>query len=378
MAQSLMFYQNTKRIQDISMSQLAGGGAYATSMSAVAVAGRTLAYNTECNKIVAHLAKFKTAYATRLAKEISAHPGEVYDGMREKGVSLAWKYEKADIQMGGRGSGHWNKAQRAEILNSKTHTVRGRHGHHINNVNDHPEEQTNPDNIKFLSRTKHLEAHEGDWKNSTEGKMIDKEKMLRRTNLRRVIKNEVVGIAAAALIGFGIGFAIGTISTLAINGFSPENVKIALTTGLKTGAKATIVSAISYGIGRIVTEATQHILTNLGIQLTEKLSNTICAGVTGTITVLAFAVVEFIMLKKEGKTTKDAILSAGKHALFSLAGMGLSLFLGYIGGPVVGVITSVTILGVTVTHGVVSAKKEIKTLERVNIETVNYMRPSFA
>lgn len=79
-----------------------------------------------------------------------------YTGARNDAVKLAWDYEKADVEMGGRGSSDWDDAQCQEI--KETGKVRGAEGHHQKNVADHPEDQGDPDNIKFYkSRKEHLE-----------------------------------------------------------------------------------------------------------------------------------------------------------------------------------------------------------------------------
>ena len=59
-------------------------------------------------------------------------------------------------------------AQCQEI--KETGKVRGAEGHHQKNVADHPEDQGDPDNIKFYkSRKEHLEkGHNGDFHNSSD------------------------------------------------------------------------------------------------------------------------------------------------------------------------------------------------------------------
>ena len=39
-----------------------------------------------------------------------------YKSSRSQGVKLAWKYEKADVEMGGNGTANWNESQKQEIL----------------------------------------------------------------------------------------------------------------------------------------------------------------------------------------------------------------------------------------------------------------------
>ncbi|PAM91406.1 hypothetical protein B4N84_28520, partial [Flavobacterium sp. IR1] len=115
------------------------------------------------------------------------HSGDT--SYRNEGVGLAWKYERMEIEMGGTGSGDWSEAQRQEILVSGK--ARGAEGHHINSVKAHPDQQANPDNIEFVkSREEHKLRHGGDFKNPTEGELIDRNERLEGINKERVFKNE--------------------------------------------------------------------------------------------------------------------------------------------------------------------------------------------
>ncbi len=376
MSQGLMYYNNSKKIRDITTFNSAMVETnYVTSIIAVDIAGKTLKYNTQCREFINELSDIANRNRDVLQSRIDAAQGQTYTGMRDKGVKLAWRYEKADVEMGGKGSSNWSEAQRKEILSKGK--VRGQEGHHINSVAEHPDEQTNPNNIRFLSRKKHLEHHNGDFRNSTSGKMIDKNKMLQRTNFGRVIKNEIIGISAAAAIGFGIGFSISVVTSLAVSGFNPDSIKIALITGTKMGVKSAMISTVGYTIGRIVTCAVQKVLQKLAISLTENLSKAVCAGITGSITIMAFAVIEFYHLRKDGKTVKDAVLCAMKHALLSFKSLCLVLYVGYIFSPVVGALLSLAMAGGTVARGIISTKKDLVIREKVMIMSIEYMKPSF-
>jgi len=61
--------------------------------------------------------------------------------------------------------------------------------------------------------------------------MIDKNKMLKDTNSKRVFKNELHGLGVAVAIGLGVGFTIGFAVTLAQSGITPESVKLATIEG---------------------------------------------------------------------------------------------------------------------------------------------------
>ena len=67
---------------------------------------------------------------------------------------------------------YWTKAEKAELL--KTGKVKGYEGHHINNVKDHPEFAGNPNNIEFVKRPEHLDAHGGNFRNETHGELLNR------------------------------------------------------------------------------------------------------------------------------------------------------------------------------------------------------------
>lgn len=157
--------------------------------SMVSQTGRNMfLYNQEYHAIINNLNQERTYLASKVARGLKQDA--TYQGARGDGVSLAWKYEKADVQMGGKGSANWNKAERNEIIEKSR--VRGAEGHHQKNVSNHLEEQANPDNIKFYkTKEEHLQGgHQGKWSNETDAPLIDKNKMLEDTNRRRVVKQE--------------------------------------------------------------------------------------------------------------------------------------------------------------------------------------------
>ena len=94
-----------------------------------------------------------------------------------KAVNDAWKKERELVQIG-KGTRDWTQEQQEEILE------RGRayyhsddpndkddgkafEGHHMKSVEAYPEFQGDSDNIQFLSRPEHIEAHRGAYKNAS-------------------------------------------------------------------------------------------------------------------------------------------------------------------------------------------------------------------
>lgn len=164
-------------------------------------------------------------------------------------VELAALREEVYSQ-GGKGSENWTAAERREIV--ETGSLRGSQGHHQRNVALHPEDQANPHNIKFYrSQREHLQnGHKGSWSNESDAPMINRDKMLTRTNARRVFRNEVRGIGLTAAIGLGIGFSIGFAATLAQSGISVGTIQDALKGGLQGGLTAAGLSVTGYALSR--------------------------------------------------------------------------------------------------------------------------------
>lgn len=88
-----------------------------------------------------------------------------------KAIRLAWERERELVRQG-RGTRDWTKEQQEDILNpdiGKAYDSEGRafEGQHMKSVAEYPEYQGNPDNIQFLTKEEHLEAHKGNWQNPT-------------------------------------------------------------------------------------------------------------------------------------------------------------------------------------------------------------------
>ena len=223
------------------------------------VAGeRTTSFNSECTKIrsVLNTRRIKEQEALNRKLKIDSN----YDMCRKKGVNTAYAYEKHDILTGGSGSTGWNKQQQEELLTKGK--VRGYEGHHINNVANHPEQQVNPDNIKFYpDRKTHLnEGHGGDFHNPSSGPLIDKDKMLRDTNRRRVQKNEIIGALTATAFGAVTGVVDSVCKTCREEGWSKASVKKGVKQSAKPAAKNALIATVSYGVGRVVSYAFNKLL----------------------------------------------------------------------------------------------------------------------
>lgn len=299
----------------------------------------TGSFNTQCNEFITRLNYTKALRQSKVNEAIKLDPS--YTGHRQRGVSLAWEYEKADITMGGRGSENWNMYERNDIMTRRSGSVRKAEGHHEKNVADHPELQADPNNIKFYrSRKEHLEkGHGGNFQNESNKPLIDKDKMLRLTNRKRVIHNELKGVGLAALIGCATGASIGFILSLVQNGFSPDSLLQALVDGGTAGFEGAVLSTVSYGLtrifGGITTSALTGVLAKAGVNVTENLIKTCNIGVTGGIIIIATSIYSYIKNHSAGATNKEAIYSVGKELCISVTSLAITMIVqSTYGGPI--------------------------------------------
>lgn len=96
-----------------------------------------------------------------------------------KAIRAAWLKEQ-ELVSEGKGTRDWTPEQQKEILelgkayyhSNNPDDVNDRkafEGHHMKSAEAYPEYQGDPENIQFLSRPEHQEAHGGDYRNPTNG-----------------------------------------------------------------------------------------------------------------------------------------------------------------------------------------------------------------
>jgi len=85
---------------------------------------------------------------------------------RRKAVDLAWKNEKGRV-LDGKGTRDWSQKEQREII--ARGKAKGYQGHHMKSVDGHNSKAGEPDNIQFLTRREHLNAHKGNYRNNTNG-----------------------------------------------------------------------------------------------------------------------------------------------------------------------------------------------------------------
>ena len=90
---------------------------------------------------------------------------------RNKAIKLAWEREQ-ELVREGKATRDWTEEQQKDILDprrGKAYDEKGRafEGQHMKSVKPYEDYADNPDNIQFLTKDEHLEAHKGSWNNST-------------------------------------------------------------------------------------------------------------------------------------------------------------------------------------------------------------------
>lgn len=346
------------------------------SLNTFGTINTTNAFNEQFDQIYTSLNEKRQELQARVS---ALPPGD--DSLRNQGVSLAWKYEQAEVQMGGKGSSDWTDVQRQEILDRGR--VRGAEGHHINSVGEHASQQANPDNIKFMkNREEHRAAHGGDWKNPTEGDLIDRNSRLEDINNKRVIKNELTGIGLAAAIGLGIGFTIGVVTALAKQGVSIKSVIEAAGVGLRTGIESSVLAVINHGvvrgIGEAASSALAHVATErFGFTMTENLVKICNMAVIGAVSSIVFSTWVFVKLKWKGHTTSLALKQAGKTLGYSLGVLFISIVAQGIWGGHAGLIISLGIGISTVLYQFVKIQLDKQLYEKLRYFTISKLQPQF-
>ena len=282
--------------------------------------------------------------------------------------------------MGGTGSANWNNSQQQEILENGS--VRGAEGHHQKNVADHPYDQANPDNIKFYkSRQEHLQnGHNGDWRNESDAPMIDKDEMLRHTNRKRIIGNELKGVGIAAVIGFATGASIGFIVTLAQNGLSPESFKLAAVEGGKVGLEGMAFGVIGHiasrTIGEMAIGAMTGLFANMGVELTENLMKACNMGVVGSVIIVTSSIYQFVCLKRAGCSTAECFTRIGKQALLSVGSLAVMIVVQASFGSGPAAIVGISISAIALSYSLYQAYHNKLLAEKIQDYVIEKSYPS--
>lgn len=256
--------------------------------------------------------------------------------------------------------------------------------HHGTSVSADPTQQSNIDNMETYNTTQHDAAHTDpetgkiDYRRKTYKPLRNRAQEVKNEGKRGIIKENLAGLGIAVAIGFGTGFAIGFIVSLAQNGINPNSMKYAFVAGAKQGTTSGIMAAGSFAIGKTIGAALSKTLTEsikswMGTNATEetmkKIAEICDMGAVGAIVTVAFAVYEFCKLKHAGYSTKESLLRAGKSAALSFSILIISMVAVWAGAPglVVSIVAGVVMTGFSVVK-VFHNKKISKQVTHYSIE----------
>ena len=221
--------------------------------------------------------------------------------------------------------------------------------------------------------------HNGDFRNSTEGKLINRDRRLKDINGKRIFKNELTGIGAAAAIGLGIGFTIGFSIQLAKIGVSPENLKNAVIAGGNVGAESAIMATVGHVVGRTIGEltakVTEGVFNNFGMVVTDNIMKMCNMASIGVITITVFSIYQFTKLKLAGYSTKECIIRTAKGTLFSLLTLTISIIAQGIWGGAAGVIVSTSIGLICISYTLATTVHDRKLTEAIEVFIINKSMP---
>lgn len=364
---SLAFYDSLPEPDGTQMANSSVNPSVAGNMAAQT--GRNVyIYNQEYQTALKSLNLERARLADKVTKGLERDIS--YRGARGDGVSLAWKYEKADVQMGGTGSSGWNRAERDEIM--ARDRVGGAEGHHQKNVSGRLEEQANPDNIKFYkSKEEHLQkGHQGKWHNETDAPLIDKNEMLQNTNQKRVAKQELCGLGKATAIGLGIGFSLSFIAEVAKSDFSAEAIESALVKGSIGGIESAAIVAAGYGMGLL----TSNLMQNAGVNLASKAGQLLNGTAVGMLSILVVSTYQLADMQMEGNLDAEALGQIGYHAACSVSVLAVSMIAqSWFGGPA-GILVSTAAGAVLYLADAAKTRKEKHMQERLREYAIEQYR----
>lgn len=334
-------------------------------------------YNQQLDNYLTKFGEIRTEYQQELGQYLKGNGSHEAYTYRQRGVDLAWKYEKADIEMGGRGSEKWTRQERTQILQEGR--VEGTEGHHQQNVADHPSEQSNPDNIKFYrNRQEHLEqGHGGDFHNESDAPMKDKDQMLRDTNEKRLVKNEVIGMGIAAVIAFATAFSIKLIVAAAQDGITPEAFKDATIAGIN----GSVVGSTSFVIGRSIvnhiTPAIAKALENLGFTVTENIRGACTMGITGVSVIVIVSIAQYIRLRRKGYCVKNALITVGKQAVISIGILVMTVLIQALFGNVVALVVGLALGVVLLSINIIKIIHNKELNNKIQHQIANLLMPIY-
>lgn len=177
-------YKVGKTVARKGLSSLSKGATYATAFNDVvddaktvldsnaSTWDRTVAVFSLASEVIGPVSYKDVKQGAKVVDEVlSSLSKKEINNARRRAVRNAWKQEKELVETTGKGTRDWTKKEKEELMEKGK--VSGYVGHHIKNVKDHPEMAGVSDNVEFVKKnSEHLERHNGNYRNKTEGELI--------------------------------------------------------------------------------------------------------------------------------------------------------------------------------------------------------------
>ena len=277
-----------------------------------------------------------------------------------------------------------NRITAKELKHIKDNYIEKTEIHHRTSISSDPTQQSNIDNLDTLNTTQHDAKHTDpdtgkiNYRRKLTETPLDRKAELKALNEKRVIKENLTGLGVAVAIGFGTGFAIGFIVSLAQNGINPNSMKYAFVAGAKQGITSGVMASSSFAIGKTVGAMASKALTksikslvsaNTAEKTMHKIVELCDMGSVGALVTIAFAVYEFSKLKHLGYSTRESLLRAGKSAALSFSILLISMVAVWAGAPgiAVSIVAGIVMTGFSVAK-VFHDKKICKQITHYSIE----------
>lgn len=251
--------------------------------------------------------------------------------------------------------------------------------HHKNSISNDHTQQNNPDNIAPLKKTDHENCHrnqEGklDYRDPVKGDVLDRQRDLKIANRKRVFRNELKGVGMAVAVGVGLGFSMSFIAEAAIQGISGENLGTLLSHSTEAGLEAGVISAVTYGAGRLTTELIQ----TLGVDIATKSGVMLNMAAVGAISLLVVSGISYARMRWHGTERREALAVVGKQMAVSGSILILSLIAQSAFGGLAGMLVSLSIGLIFLANGIMTARHENEVNLRLQEYTVAQYRPLFS
>ena len=167
---------------------------------------------------------------------------------RGVGVDRAIKQEIELVNFSGSGTRDWEpkhikimKSRRTFAEKKSALAKDGFEWHHINNVKNNPKNAANPNNVTPLTKQEHLDAHDGHFKNSTQGRELNRPSEVKKSSFKQVIGKHAMAFGVATASGMAMAGAFSVVFNP--NGSLEEHVTNMAVGGAMAGGGYIFVAA---------------------------------------------------------------------------------------------------------------------------------------